>query len=324
MGRPRPTPPAASPRARASATSAAASSAPLPASSTDSWRAPLLTSHQLTRNRSITNRTSQAKSASTSSRSARRPKGRSPPPLAAEVGEAATSGSRASWLLAAGCLGRRRRRPTKARPQLIGHDLDHRAGAPVLRRPAPLLESAHDHDPAALGQRLGGMLGLVAPRDHGEERRLLLPTATDGHPEHGPGDPCLGVADLGILGEVAGKAHGCLGHASALLELSGRAVCPALGPGGRWTPWHAERTSGASGGANEVGHGSRLPADGRLGCRVGWWGACGWGSGMPAPSGQIPPPWAWWENEAPATRAARRPVPGSSRRVFLHRVGCHR
>jgi hypothetical protein len=30
------------------------------------------------------------------------------------------------------------------------------------------------------------------------------------------------------------------------------------------------------------------------------------GSGMPAPSGQIPPPWVWWENEAPATRAARR------------------
>ena len=23
------------------------------------------------------------------------------------------------------------------------------------------------------------------------------------------------------------------------------------------------------------------------------------------PSGQIPPPWAWWENEAPAARAAR-------------------
>ena len=37
---------------------------------------------------------------------------------------------------------------------------------------------------------------------------------------------------------------------------------------------------------------------GRLRCRVGWWSACGWGSGMPAPSGQIPPPWAWWENEA--------------------------
>ena len=29
-------------------------------------------------------------------------------------------------------------------------------------------------------------------------------------------------------------------------------------------------------------------------------------------AGQMPPPWAWWENEAPATRAARRPVPGAS------------
>src|SRR5215211_605106 len=27
---------------------------------------------------------------------------------------------------------------------------------------------------------------------------------------------------------------------------------------------------------------------------------------MPAPSGQIPPPGAWWENEAPAARAACR------------------
>jgi transposase len=34
---------------------------------------------------------------------------------------------------------------------------------------------------------------------------------------------------------------------------------------------------------------------------------CGWWSGTPAPSGQLPPPWARWENEAPATRAA----PGS-------------
>src|SRR5215211_8816174 len=89
--------------------------------------------------------------------------------------------------------------------------------------------------------------------------------------------------------------------------LPGRAVCPALGPGGRWTPWHAARPPGASDGANEVGHGSGLPAMGRLGCRVGWWSACGWGPGMPAPSGQIPPPWAWWENEAPTTRTVRSP-----------------
>jgi len=31
------------------------------------------------------------------------------------------------------------------------------------------------------------------------------------------------------------------------------------------------------------------------------------GVGMPAPSGQLPPPWAWRENEAPTTRTARSP-----------------
>jgi len=48
---------------------------------------------------------------------------------------------------------------------------------PFLRLPAPLLEAAHDHDLAALREGLRGMLGLVAPHDHGEERRLLLPAA---------------------------------------------------------------------------------------------------------------------------------------------------
>src|SRR5215207_9433863 len=42
--------------------------------------------------------------------------------------------------------------------------------------------------------------------------------------------------------------------------MPGRAVCPALGPRGRWTPWHANRPPGASGGANEVGPRIRLPA----------------------------------------------------------------
>jgi hypothetical protein len=64
--------------------------------------------------------------------------------------------------------------PTAGSPQLVGHDLDRRAGAAILGRPAPLLEPALDHDPAALRQGLGCMLGLVAPHDHGEERRLLL------------------------------------------------------------------------------------------------------------------------------------------------------
>jgi integrase len=33
-----------------------------------------------------------------------------------------------------------------------------------------------------------------------------------------------------------GEADAGLGHGAALLGLAGRAVCPALGPGGRWTP----------------------------------------------------------------------------------------
>ena len=62
---------------------------------------------------------------------------------------------------------------------------------------------AHNHDPAPLGQGLGGMLGLVTPHEQGEERRFLLSTAGHGHTEHGPGDPAVGVADLGILSGFA-------------------------------------------------------------------------------------------------------------------------
>jgi len=52
---------------------------------------------------------------------------------------------------------------------------------------------------------------------------------------------------------------------------AGRAVCSALGTGGRWTPWHAERGPGASGRANDVGHGSgRRAGSARV---PGWWSA---------------------------------------------------
>ena len=49
---------------------------------------------------------------------------------------------------------------SEARPQLLGHDLDDGSGAAILDGPGPLLESAHDHDPAALRQRLSRVLGL--------------------------------------------------------------------------------------------------------------------------------------------------------------------
>ena len=86
--------------------------------------------------------------------------------------------------------GRGRRCPPQAWPQLVGHYLHDRSGAAVLSGPAPLLEPAHDHDPAALGQGLGHMLGLVPPHDHGEERRLLLPRPADRDSEHGPRLEC--------------------------------------------------------------------------------------------------------------------------------------
>jgi hypothetical protein len=40
------------------------------------------------------------------------------------------------------------------------------------------------------------------------------------------------------------------------------------------------------------------------------------GSGMPAPSGQIPPPWAWWENEASRHESCLQLVSGSARQAL--------
>jgi hypothetical protein len=51
-------------------------------------------------------------------------------------------------------------RPPQGRAQLLGEDLDGGPGAAVLGGPCPLLEPAHDHDPAAPAQRFGSMLGL--------------------------------------------------------------------------------------------------------------------------------------------------------------------
>src|SRR4029453_4586979 len=73
------------------------------------------------------------------------------------------------------------------------------------------------------------MLGLVAPDAHGEERCLLVLPGADCDPEHGPGDATLGVADLGLVGEVAGEADGCLGHVVPL---------PVAWPGGLPCPWN--------------------------------------------------------------------------------------
>jgi hypothetical protein len=124
--------------------------------------------------------------------------------------------------------------------------------------------------------------------------------------------PGLGVADFGVVGQVAGKAHAGLGHDVPFL-VPGRAVCPALGPGDggcRGVPRELQGQATEPTKAARSGSGCRAGSAQGSGWLVGRWRL---GSGMPAPSGQIPPPWARLENEAPTTRAARRPVQARTR-----------
>jgi hypothetical protein len=105
------------------------------------------------------------------------------------------------------------------------------------------------------------------------------------------------VLEVEAAGDSAAKLQ------PVLLELPHLLALSVAWPGGLPCPWnrgtieHRGMPSGLGSGAGLVGS------------------ACGWGSGMSAPSGQIPPLWAWWETEAPtATRPARRwgaaPGPG--------------
>ena len=81
-----------------------------------------------------------------------------------------------------------------------------------------------------LAQRLRGVLGLVPPHDHGEERRLLLPPTRHRHPEHGRAIPPSVCGSSGwsvrlpaklTLGSVMALAPSCClaGRAALLLRL---------------------------------------------------------------------------------------------------------
>jgi hypothetical protein len=122
--------------------------------------------------------------------------------------------------------------------------------------------------------------------------------------------PAFGGVDLGVVGDVAGEAHAGLGHDAFLLNAWPGRCWPALGTGGWWMLWHADRPPWAAVEPTKSAM-DQVAERARLGCRDGWW-ALRLGSGMAAPSGQIPPPWARWENEAPATRAARGPLRASA------------
>src|SRR5215207_2932059 len=99
----------------------------------------------------------------------------------------------------------------EAGPDLIGLDLGHRPLLALGGFPAALAESAGDHDPVALGERVGQVLGLGAPHVDLEERGLavapltiLLDALGHGDAEVGDGGAGVGEADLGGVDQVAG------------------------------------------------------------------------------------------------------------------------
>src|SRR5215218_1620193 len=102
------------------------------------------------------------------------------------------------------------RGPLERGPDLVGLELGHRPLLPLGGLPAALPQPAGDHDPVALAQGLGQVLGLPAPHVDLEERgvavaplAVLLDTLGHGHPEVGDGDAVVGEADLGVVGQVA-------------------------------------------------------------------------------------------------------------------------
>ena len=119
------------------------------------------------------------------------------------------------------------RPPSQAWPQLVDHDLDGGPGAAVLSGPCPLLEPAQDHDPAALGQRLGDMLGLVAPHNRSEERRLLLPPSPTPRRNTAWATPPSVCRNSGSSVRLPAKLTLASVMVHPLLGLSGRAVCPS-------------------------------------------------------------------------------------------------
>ena len=129
--------------------------------------------------------------------------------------------------------------PNDSSAQLLGQHLLGGSGAAILVGPAPLLEPTHDHDTAAPAQRLDGMLGLVAPHDHGVERRLLLRRPDAATQSTAPGAPALGlgVADLGSSLRLPAKLTLASVMVLSSCCLAGRSA-RSRGAEDRWIPWH--------------------------------------------------------------------------------------
>jgi hypothetical protein len=141
---------------------------------------------------------------------------------------------RSSWLsvLARRRPGRGRRRPAQAWPpaprprprRWIEHCPSSAVQLRCWSRPRITTRLPLARDSAACSA--WSRHTITVKNDGSCSRRLR-----HGHPEQGPGDPTLGVADLGVVGEVAGKAHAGLGHGGAVLGLVAGRSALSLDPG---------------------------------------------------------------------------------------------
>src|SRR5829696_4628444 len=100
--------------------------------------------------------------------------------------------------------------PLQAGADLLGLQFGDRALVALGGLPAALAQPPGDHDPVALGEGVGEVLGLAAPDVDLEERgvavaplAVLLDALGDGHPQVGDGGAVVGEADLGVVDQVA-------------------------------------------------------------------------------------------------------------------------
>ena len=113
------------------------------------------------------------------------------------------------------------RGPAQARTDLVGDDLDDAALLAVVGLPRALLEASRDDNPRAFADRLGDVLGHLAPAHDVEERGLFFPLgglAVLPPSAHGDGEGRLrravgGVTDLRIPRHVSYDGDGAIGHA---------------------------------------------------------------------------------------------------------------
>src|SRR5215207_5912801 len=116
----------------------------------------------------------------------------------------------------------------EAGPDFVGLDLGHRPLLALGGLPGPLAQAAGDHDPVALGQRVGQVLSLAAPHVDLEERGLavtpltiLLNALGHGHAQVGDRGAGVGEPQLGGLDQVAGDGGlvVCSHHGSFVVVL---------------------------------------------------------------------------------------------------------